>query len=166
MQLQHKYNNKAPLLNWDIFCGRYNSLMENASRYQQSVLQIKNIAKHNKWDKQQTVEALENVQQFVIVITDNLQQITFTCHGFEQMTGYTFDEVKGRNPKFLQGPETNIIDTHLIKERLNQNEVSETILQNYRKDGELYLCKIIIKPIISINKKLVNYIAYEEEIAA
>ncbi|MBC7422554.1 MAG: hypothetical protein H7334_03765 [Ferruginibacter sp.] len=54
----------------------------------------------------------------------------------------------------------------MIKKRLANNETAEVILENYRKDGEPYLCNVIIKPIISINKKLVNYIAYEQEIAA
>lgn len=43
---------------------------------------------------------------------------------------------------------------------------SESVLENYRKNGELYLCKIIIKIILSINQKLVNYIAFEQEVAA
>ncbi|MEP7143168.1 MAG: hypothetical protein ABI707_09880 [Ferruginibacter sp.] len=43
----------------------------------------------------------------MISIKDHLQQRSFTGKGFYEMTGYTFDESKGRNPKFLQGPATN-----------------------------------------------------------
>lgn len=166
MPLQYLVNAKAPLLTWDIFSTRYNALMAHAVKHQQSILAIKKIAKANKWDKLQTQEALENFNKYVILITDNQQQISFACSGFEQMTGYTFDEVKGKNPNFLQGAKTNRTQTHLIKDKIAHNESSETILENYRKDGELYLCKIIIKPIVSIQQKLVNYIAYEQEIAA
>jgi len=166
MLLQLPDKSKAPLLSWDIFSAKYNSMMNDAEAYQQSVAAIKQIAKLNKWSKQQTAEAIENVHKYVIVITDNLQRISFTGKGFYEMTGYTFEEAQGKNPKFLQGPATNKINTVLLKEQLTQNEPTEIILENYRKNGEVYLCKIVIKPVVNINQKLVNYIAYEQEIAA
>ncbi len=165
MQLLSK-NAKAPLLSWDIFSLKYNSLMADGARHQQSVTAIKQIAKLNKWNKQQTFDAIENINQYVIIITDQLQRISFTGLGFYEMTGYTSDEALGKNPKFLQGPATNKKNTSLVKEHLNQNEKTEIILENYRKNGEIYLCKIIITPVVNINNKLVNYIAYEQEIAA
>lgn len=140
--------------------------MEGATKHHLSVLAIKKIARINKWNKEQTREALENIQQYVIIITDHLQQISFTGKGFYDMTGYSFEEVKGRNPKILQGAATNKKNTGLVKELLSHNEPSEIILENYRRNGELYLCKIIIKPIFNLHQKLVNYIAYEQEIAA
>ncbi len=166
MQVQPSVNSKAPLLSWDLFSIKYNALLDDANRHQQSVVAIKHIARVNKWSKQQTREALENIHQYVIVITDQLQHISFTGKGFEEMTGYSFEEAKGRNPKFLQGSSTNPKNTQVIKKQLEHNETTEIVLENYRKNGELYLCKIIIKPIFNINKKLVNFIAYEQEIAA
>ncbi|CAN5366827.1 hypothetical protein BH11BAC5_BH11BAC5_07310 [soil metagenome] len=157
---------KAPLLSWDVFCGTYNTLMKDAEQYQQSVQRIKQIAKINLWSKEQLKEALANVRQFVILITDPLQQIAFTGPGFEEMTGYSAEEAYGRNPKFLQGPSTNKKNTLAIKQQLINNNGTETVLENYRKNGELYLCKIIIKPVVNIRRQLVNYIAYEQEIAA
>ena len=166
MQLQPSANYKAPLLSWDIFSTQYNALLDDALKYQQSMVAIKQIARLNKWSKQQTDEALESIQQYVIVITDPSQNISFTGKGFQEMTGYTFEEAKGRNPKFLQGSSTNSKNTQVIKQQLEHNETAEIVLENYRKNGELYLCKIIIKPIFDINKRLVNFIAYEQEIAA
>jgi PAS domain S-box-containing protein len=160
------FDSKAPLLSWDVFCGSYNTLMKDAEKYWQSVQHIKEIAKVNLWSKHQLKEALENVRQFVIVITDPIQQIAFTGPGFEEMTGYTAEEAYGRNPKFLQGPSTNKKNTHSLKEQLINNKQTDTVLENYRKNGELYLCKIVIKPVINIRRQLVNYIAYEQEIAA
>lgn len=166
--LNNTLNNfTAPLLSWDLFMIKYNSLMEDGEKYCASVAAIKEISKTNRWDKRQTQEALKNLLSYVIVITDPLQKIAFTGKGFYEMTGYTFDEAKGRNPKFLQGTAVNNNNnTKSLREQINQNKPAEVILENYRKNGELYLCKIIIKPIININKQLVNYIAYEQEIAA
>ncbi len=159
-------NFNAPLLSWDLFMIKYNSLMEEGEQYCSSVSAIKAIAKNNKWDKKQTQEAITNIQRYVIVITDSLQKIAFTGRGFYEMTGYSFDEAKGRNPKFLQGTGVNNNNTTSLREKLSQNKTTEIILENYRKNGEMYLCKIVVKPIININKQLVNYIAYEQEIAA
>jgi len=140
--------------------------MADATKHQESVIAIKQIAKTNKWSKKQTLEAIDNIQQYVIVITDHLQKIAFAGKGFQEMTGYTFEEAKGRNPKFLQGAATNKSKTSAVKEQLTHHETTEIILENYRKNGEIYLCKIIIKPVFNINEKLVNFIAYEQEIAA
>lgn len=160
------FDQKAPLLAWDIFCGSYNRLMDDALKYQQSATAIKQIAKSNKWSKVQLNEALENMREFVIVVTNPLQQISFTGIGFEEMTGYTASEANGRNPSFLQGLSTNRKNTGMVKEQLRQNKTTEIILENYRKNGEQYLCKITIKPVVNIHQQLVNYIAYEQEIAA
>ena len=159
-------NSKAPLMAWDIFYSRYNSLMEDAVKYRQSVNVIRQIAKSNHWNKKQLNEAVDNIRRFVIIITDPLQRISFAGIGFEEMTGYTAEEAAGRNPNFLQGPFTNKAKAHTLKEQLNHNEPTEVILENYRKNGELYLCKITVKPVFNMHRKLVNYIAYEEEIAA
>ena len=166
MEFQPQVNRNAPLLSWDIFSTKYKALLEDAAKHRQSVVAIKQIARLNKWSKQQIDEALENIQQYVIIITDQSQSISFTGKGFQEMTGYSFEEAKGRNPKFLQGASTNPKNTQVIKKQLEHYETTEIVLENYRKNGDLYLCKIIIKPIININKKLVNFIAYEQEIAA
>ena len=166
MQLHLPNKSKAPLLSWDLFSIKYNALLADAEKHQQAVQAIKQIAKFNKWSRLQTLEAIDNINKYVIVITDHLQQISYTGRGFYEMTGYTFNEAKGRNPKFLQGPATNKNNTGLVKEQLTHHEPIEIMLENYRKNGEPYLCKIIIKPIVNIHQKLVNFIAYEQEIAA
>ena len=166
MQLQHSINFKAPLLSWDIFSSVYNTLIEDAANYRQSVSAIREIARINKWSEEQTGEAIEHIQRYVIVITDSLQKITYTGKGFYEMTGYTFEEARGKNPRFLQGSATNKRSTFHVKEQLALNATAGTVLENYRKNGEMYLCKIIIKPITNYNQQLVNYIAYEQEVAA
>ena len=163
---QSSVNTNAPLLSWDLFGISYNALLEDAGQHQQTVTAIRKIARANKWTKHQVEEALNNIQQYVIVITDPLQQIQYTGKGFYEMTGYTPEEAKGRNPNFLQGVGTDKSKTQEIKKQLAQYEPTETIIENYRKNGELYFCKIIIRPILNINRKLINYIAYEQEVAA
>lgn len=166
MPAEVSFTKNAPLLSWDLFNNKYNSLLEDATKHRQSVLAIKKIARTNKWTRQQTQEALDNIQQYVIVITDPTQRIAFAGKGFYEMTGYSFEEAKGRNPNFLQGVATDRSKAYAVKEQLALYEPTEAILENYRKNGEMYLCRIIIQPVVNINKKLVNYIAYEQEIAA
>ena len=166
MQVHQSPNSRAPLLSWDFFCSGYNTVLQDASKYKESVAGIKRIAKTNKWSQEQTLEAINNLSRYVIIITDPSQTISFTGKGFYEMTGYTFEQARGKNPNFLQGPATNKQHKEIIREQLGSNAPTEIILENYRQNGELYLCKILIKPVININKKLVNYIAYEQEIAA
>ena len=51
MELMESANSKAPLLSWDIMCAKYNALLKDAEKYQQSLQGIKQIARSNKWSK-------------------------------------------------------------------------------------------------------------------
>ncbi|GGY47534.1 PAS domain-containing protein [Parvularcula lutaonensis] len=76
-------------------------------------------------------------------------RITWVSKGFERMTGYAADEVIGRSPRFLQGPETD-------REALNQVRASleagkghdHTRVTNYRKDGTPFQIEWSISPIM------------------
>lgn len=98
-----------------------------------------------------------------IVLTDTNQHITWTSRGFVRMTGYTYCEAFNNKPTFLQGPKTLESTRHSIRECLSKQKSFEGSIINYRKSGSVYACNVTIIPILNTNKRLVNYIALEEE---
>lgn len=73
--------------------------------------------------------------------------VIYISSGFEKLTGYEFDEVVGRNCRFLQGPQTDQADVEKIIHAINNEEECSVNLTNYKKDGtkfrnEFYLANL------------------------
>ena len=102
-----------------------------------------------------------------VIITDKDGLIEYVNSGFENMTGYKLDEIKGRKPgEFLQGPETNQETRKKISRLLKeQKPIYEEIL-NYSKDGRTYWVSLAINPVKDENGELKNYIAVQADITA
>jgi PAS domain S-box-containing protein len=80
--------------------------------------------------------------------------IIFASEGFCNFTGYGYNEIEGRNCRFLQGPETKRQEVDGIREAI-QKEVERSVnLLNYRKDGTPFVNEFFISPLRDENKKL------------
>jgi PAS domain S-box-containing protein len=99
-----------------------------------------------------------------IVITCEKEKIEWVSKGFTRMTGYGSDEAIGQFPKFLQGNETSWDAKRAIRSKISVAEKYSGKIINYRKNGELYLCKVDILPIYDKSESLVNFIAFEHEV--
>ena len=77
---------------------------------------------------------------------------------FTRMTGYTAEEVIGRSPRFLQGPDTR----REVLDRLRSNLqaglafVGRTV--NYRKNGEPFMLEWVISHIRDADYRTTHYI--------
>lgn len=102
-----------------------------------------------------------------VIITDKEGLIEYVNSGFENMTGYKLDEIRGRKPgEFLQGPETNQETKKKISQLLKeQKPIYEEIL-NYTKDGSAYWVSLAINPVRDEKGGLKNYIAVQADITA
>ena len=73
--------------------------------------------------------------------------IVFCNPAFQQMTGYTFEDIKGKNCRFLQGPKTDKEAVGQIRTAIEDKaDVSVDIL-NYRKDGSTFWNALYISPV-------------------
>lgn len=73
--------------------------------------------------------------------------IVYANRAFLDLTGYSRDEVVGRNCRFLQGPETDAADVARVSGLLRQGEVGTVELVNYRRDGSAFVNALQIGPI-------------------
>jgi PAS domain S-box-containing protein len=99
-----------------------------------------------------------------IVVTCEKEKIEWVSKGFTRMTGYVSDEAVGQFPRFLQGTETAIEAKKAIRNKITIAEKYSGKIVNYRKNGELYLCKVDILPVYDKDNSLVNFIAFEHEV--
>lgn len=99
-----------------------------------------------------------------IVVTCEKEKIEWVSKGFTRMAGYSPNEAIGQFPRFLQGSGTASEAKKAIRSKINVAEKYSGKIVNYRKNGEIYLCKVDILPIYDKSDNLVNFIAFEHEI--
>lgn len=88
------------------------------------------------------------MQSFVIsdpALPDN--PIVYASSGFLELTGYTNDQVLGRNCRFLQGANTDITMVRYIREHIDRGMESSAVLLNYRADGSTFWNQVYVSPL-------------------
>ncbi len=96
-----------------------------------------------------------------VILTDKDRRIQWVNSDFTRITGYSISEVYGKKPSILQGVNTEPEVVESIKHALNNELPIKTEITNYRKDGEEYLCKLVIYPVFDEKEELTNFIAFE-----
>lgn len=92
--------------------------------------------------------------------------LIFVNKAFEQMTGYSSEEVINRNCRYLQGIKKNQRNIEVIREAIKDAKCCVVTLQNYRKDGSLFWNELSISPVFDAQGKLTNFIGIQKDITA
>jgi PAS domain S-box-containing protein len=104
----------------------------------------------------------ESPIQVAVILTDARRRIIWVNDDFTRITGYSLPEVSGRIPgAILQGPRSEPDAVDRIRKSLAREEPCKEEITNYRKNGEPYLCRLVIHPIYDENDVLSNFIAFE-----
>ncbi len=85
--------------------------------------------------------------------------IIFSNDAFLEMTGYSEQEVLGRNCRFLQGPETDRRSVQVIRAALAENREMAIEILNYRKDGSTFWNALFISPVYAPSGELIYFFA-------
>jgi phosphoserine phosphatase RsbU/P len=94
------------------------------------------------------------------------QPLIYANEGFERMTGYTVDEVLGRNCRFLQGPLTHPGDVDAIRTAVHAQRPSVVEILNYRKDGTTFWNRLSITPVQGASGEVTHFIGIQSDVTA
>nr|AML77525.1 putative LOV domain-containing protein [Pellia neesiana] len=90
--------------------------------------------------------------EFNFVISDPRlpeNPIVFASEGFCKMSGYTADEVLGRNCRFLQGPNTDRRTVLELRDAIREERSAQVRILNYSKNGEPFWNLFHLAPVFS-----------------
>ena len=90
--------------------------------------------------------------------------IIYVNPAFESLTGYSSEEVMGRNCRFLQGEETRQPELDILRRALSDGSDCNVILRNFRKDGELFWNHLFISPVRDESGSITHFVGIQNDL--
>jgi len=100
-----------------------------------------------------------------VLITDAQQRLVYVNPAFCRVTGYSPEEVIGRNPRFLQGPATDPEDRENLWEALKEGRSVHQLILNYNRAGEELWFEMHITPLF-LQGELAYFVAIQNDSSA
>lgn len=104
-----------------------------------------------------------------IVITDNLlpdNPIIYCNPAFEEMSGYTREEIIGHNCRFLQGKDRGQEQRATIAKAIAKGENCQVEIRNYTKTGKLFWNELYISAVKDNNGSVTNFIGIQNDVTS
>ncbi len=100
-----------------------------------------------------------------VIIADANRNITWVNPSFTKITGYTSDEVVGKNPgAFLQFEKTDTRTIQKLRDALNDGNAIRVEILNKGKKGNEFWVDMDIQPLVDANRKVIGFIAVQSDI--
>jgi PAS domain S-box-containing protein len=104
-----------------------------------------------------------------ITVADARQDDTpliYVNRAFEIMTGYSKEEILGRNCRFLRGDDHDQSDLDILRGAMDEQRETAVVLRNYRKDGSLFWNELRLAPVFDDQGQLTHYIGIQTDVTA
>ncbi|MEM8847215.1 MAG: PAS domain-containing protein [Bacteroidota bacterium] len=150
-----------PLSSLDIYAQHFSKVCKNLN----DIKGLTNLAKQQGWMDSLPLRNEILDKNHVVVVTDPQLNIVYATQNIFSMNGYSPEEIIGNKPKMFQGEKTCQNTSKHISEAIKQRIPFEATITNYRKNGSTYNCWIKGQPIFDRKGKVVNFIAFEKEVA-
>ena len=108
------------------------------------------------------------VTRMPMVVSDPTEEdnpVVFANQAFLDLTGYSFDEVVGRNCRFLQGPETAAETVAQLRSAIAERRVASVEIMNYRRDGSRFWNALFVSPLVDRAGRLRYYFSSQLDIS-
>ncbi len=106
---------------------------------------------------QMAVRSMEDA----VIITDQKQPdgpVVYVNPAFQRLTGWLPSEVIGRNPCFLEGPETDERELQTVRQALASGKSCKVTLKYHRKDGGTFWNRLHLAPIHDPEGRVAYYV--------
>lgn len=103
-----------------------------------------------------------------VVITDAQagdNPVIYATPAFEELTGYSSDEMRGKNCRILQGEDTDPAEVAKVSQAISEGRGCEVEMINYRKNGESFWNRVMISPIFDDAGNLTHYVGVQTDVS-
>ncbi|SDE77815.1 PAS domain S-box protein [Rhodospira trueperi] len=104
----------------------------------------------------------------VITSAEDDQPVVYCNPAFQQITGYTADEIMGRNMRFLHGDDEDqeaLAELRIVlKEGFRDGQLFHGLLRNYRKDGTMFWSRLSIAPVVDHKGRVSHLVGIQEDV--
>lgn len=157
---QRRYDGEIRLLAW--WCRALND--ENGHPIG-ALSTAQDITEHKKSERElrklsQAIEQSPNT----VIITDSEANIEYVNAAFTTATGYTLDDVIGKNPRFFQSGKTSPSAYTALWDQLKEGKSWHGEFINKGKDGTEFIEEVKIAPIYQTDGSLSHYMAIKDDI--
>jgi PAS domain S-box-containing protein len=90
--------------------------------------------------------------------------ILYANRTLRDLTGYSLDELRGENPRLLQGPDTDPDALERLHEAIDIWSEATVELRNYRRDGTPFRNRLTVVPLSGASGTIDNWIGIQEAI--
>lgn len=113
------------------------------------------------------MSALSGSQQNFAISDPSLPDnpIVYVSQGFLDLTGYSLDQVLGRNCRFLQGPGTDQAAVDVIRKGVREGTDTSVCLLNYKADGTPFWNQFFVAALRDAENNVVNFVGVQCEVS-
>mmetsp|Transcript_6884 Transcript_6884/g.9708 ORF Transcript_6884/g.9708 Transcript_6884/m.9708 type:complete len:485 (-) Transcript_6884:237-1691(-) len=112
------------------------------------------------------ISSLTSGQQNFVLSDPRLPDnpIVYASEGFYELTGYSREQVLGRNCRFLQGPGTDQRSVDIIRTAIANGSDATVCLLNYKADGTPFWNQFFVAALRDSDNCIVNYVGVQCEV--
>ena len=144
------------------FLGRY---LEMPGAVESAVIVIRDITKEKNLEQIKLQSAALQRAANAIVITDNKGAVIWVNRSFRLLTGYSLEEVYGRNLGMLKSGQHDKSFYRNLWNTILAGKVWQGETVNRKKDESLYVEQQTITPVLDADGNISNFIAIKEDIS-
>ncbi len=115
--------------------------------------------------REQLSAAIDQAGEAVIITNPN-GTITHVNPAFERITGYSYNEVIGQNPRFFKHEQSETDFYQQFWFTVSAGEVWHGRMVNRKKDGTLYTSDATITPVRGENGAIVSYVGIQHDVTS
>lgn len=140
------------------------------SRHRDGVIRSLLAREKELAEQRQDLERLSAIAEHAsdsIILNDDEGRITWVNEAFTEMTGYSFQDAKGKTPaELLNGPDTDPDTVARIREGVAAGRRVRAEVVNYTKAGDRIWVETTLAPILGKDGRIAFTVAVERDITA
>ena len=110
--------------------------------------------------------AIESTRNGVLITDPNQPDspIVYANPAFERITGYSSEEVLGRNCRFLQRHDRDQPALEEVRAAIREGRGCRVVVRNYRKDGALFWQELSISPVRDDQGRITHFVGIQDDV--